>query len=159
MLFVIGSAGGASREALRRSSVGACSGDQGLVVSCWRAPERRNSKPLGHALDRYVQLLRERQILDYALAGGFFYAEMFAYIAVTPLAYISYHHVPAQLYGLLFAGGVVGSALVGALADGTPWPMGLVIAMCGLGSFASARALLPQLPGGCDLPRDRAPAR
>ena len=35
--------------------------------------------------------------------------------------------------------GIVASALVGILADGTPWPMGLVIAVCGLGSFASAR--------------------
>ena len=71
-------------------------------------PERRNAEPLGHALVRYVQLLRERRILGYALAGGFFYAGMFAYIAGTPFAYISYHHVPAQLYGLLFAVGIVG---------------------------------------------------
>ena len=30
-------------------------------------PERRNAEPLGHALVRYVQLLRERHILGYAL--------------------------------------------------------------------------------------------
>ena len=33
---------------------------------------------------------------------------MFAYIAGTPFAYISYYHVPAQLYSLLFAIGVIG---------------------------------------------------
>ena len=41
-------------------------------------------------------------------AGGFFYGGMFAYVAGTPFAYITYHHVPAQLYGLLFAAGIVG---------------------------------------------------
>ena len=172
-------------------------------------------------------------MLGYAGAGGFFYAGMFAYIAGSPFAYIDYHHVPARLYGLLFAGGVlgimatnvvnarlvarlgsdrllrigallaagsalvlaidgrtdwgglvgiavplflfasatgfivansiagalalfpgrsgavsalvgaiqygsgiVGSALVGAFADGTPWPMGWVIAICAVGSAA-----------------------
>jgi len=35
------------------------------------------------------------------------------------------------------------SALVGMLADGTPWPLGWVIALCGLGSLASTRLLCP----------------
>jgi hypothetical protein len=30
---------------------------------------------------------------------------MFGYIAGTPFAYITYHHVPPQFYGLLFAAG------------------------------------------------------
>jgi DHA1 family bicyclomycin/chloramphenicol resistance-like MFS transporter len=33
---------------------------------------------------------------------------MFAYVAGSPFAYISYHRVPAQLYGLLFGAGVIG---------------------------------------------------
>lgn len=203
-------------------------------------PERRHAEPLGHALVRYAQLLGQRRIMGYACAGGFFYAGMFAYIAGTPFAYISYHHVPAQLYGLLFAvgivgimvanlanarlvlrfgsapllrwgtsvaalagvalavaarsdwggllglvvplflfmaaagfviansivgamanhpehagavsalvgaiqygSGVIGSALVGIFADGTPWPMGWVIAVAGLGSAACAWLLVP----------------
>ena len=174
--------------------------------------------------------LRQRRLIGYAAAGGFFYAGMFAYIAGTPFAYISYHHVPPQLYGLLFGtghrrdhggqsdqraagdaarqrrgccgrgrserrsrahcwrqrtnglgrlggacrpvvpvcrhgrvhhceldrgrarelptragaasalvgsiqygAGIIGSALVGAFADGTPWPLGWVIAGAGLG--------------------------
>jgi MFS transporter, DHA1 family, multidrug resistance protein len=172
--------------------------------------------------------------------GGFFYGGMFAYIAGIPFAYITFHHVPPQLYGVLFAVGVVGimasnlinlrlvtrlgsdrllvcgtfaaalagialalnartgwgglwglvlplfvfisatgfivpnsivgalhgfperagavSALVGAIqygsgiigsalgggfADGTPWPMGWVIALTRIGSLLCARLLLP----------------
>jgi MFS transporter, DHA1 family, multidrug resistance protein len=196
----------------------------------------RSSEPLGSALLRYAELLRQRRLLGYAGAGGFFYGGMFAYIAGTPFAYIAYYRVPAQLYGVLFAVGIVGimatnlvnsrlvlrfgtdrlliggtgaaalagiavacgawtgwgglwgllvplfvfisaagfivansivgalagfperagaisalvgaiqygsgimgSGLVGAFADGTPWPMGCVIALAGIGSFAFAR--------------------
>lgn len=202
--------------------------------------ERRNREPLGQSLRQYGELLGRRTILGYAGAGGFFYGGMFAYIAGTPFAYIAYHHVPAQLYGLLFAVGIVGimlanminarlvprwgsdtllrygaggaagaglvlavaawtgwgglwglvvplflfasatgfivansiagalsgfperagavsalvgalqygsgilgSALVGAFADGTPWPMGWVIALAGLGSLLCVR-LIPR---------------
>jgi DHA1 family bicyclomycin/chloramphenicol resistance-like MFS transporter len=212
-------------------------------------PARRNREPLGRALRRYGPLLRERRLLGYAGAGGFFYAGMFAYIAASPFAYITYHHLPAQLYGVLFAAGIVGimatnllnarlvtrlgsdrllghgtcavavtglllaavtwtgrgglwslagllflfasatgfivansiagamadyperagavsavvgaiqygsgifgSALVGFFADGTPWPMGWVIGLCGVGSLASMR-LLAQRPALSSLPQ------
>lgn len=195
-------------------------------------PDRRNPATLGKVIAGYGELLRDRRLLGYAGAGGFFYAGMFAYIAGTPFAYITYHHVPAELYGVLFAAGIVGimltnmvnarlvmrlgsdpilaagtlaaalsglgvagaafgdwgglwgllvplfvftaatgfivansiagalsdfptragavsalvgaihygsgivgSALVGAFADGTPWPLGWVIALAGVGSF------------------------
>jgi DHA1 family bicyclomycin/chloramphenicol resistance-like MFS transporter len=185
-------------------------------------------------------LLRQRRILGYASAGGFFYGGIYAYVAGTPFAYISYYHVPPQLYGLLFgvgivgimatnlinmrlvirlgsvrllragtsgiafaavvlaidartgwgglmglavplfvfvglagfivansiagalanfperAGavsalvgalqygtGIIGSALVGAFADGTPWPMAWVIALSGIGSALCAWLLVP----------------
>ncbi|GLK84708.1 multidrug effflux MFS transporter [Ancylobacter defluvii] len=201
-------------------------------------PAQRNPSPLGRAMLRYGELLRHRRLLGYAGAGGFFYGGMFAYIAGTPFAYISYHHVPAALYGALFAVGIVGimatnmlnsrlvlrfgsdrlllwgtaaaalsgmalagttsigwgglwglviplfffvsatgfivansivgalagfperagavsaligaihygsgilgSALVGALADGTPWPMAAVIAVTGVGSLLCARLI------------------
>jgi DHA1 family bicyclomycin/chloramphenicol resistance-like MFS transporter len=206
-------------------------------------PERRNRESLGRALARYGELLRDRRILGYAGTGGFFYAGMFAYIAGTPFAYITYYHVPEQLYGLLFGlgiigimasnllnsslvarfdsdrlllvgtiiaalssvmvalsartgwgglwglvaplfmfvsatgfivansitgalenfpertgavsalvgavqygSGIVGSGLVGIFANGTPWPMGWVIATCGIGCLLSMRLLLP-VPG------------
>lgn len=199
---------------------------------------RRNAEPLGRALARYAELLRQPRLLGYAGVGGFFYAGAFAYIAGTPAAYITYYGVPERAYGLLFALGIVGimlantanarllgrhrsdrilaagvavvtvsgiaaavaaltgigglwglvapllvfmsgsgfivansitgaladfpqragavsaligaiqygsgiagSGLVGAFADGTPGPMGWVIAVCGLGSLASLRLL------------------
>jgi MFS transporter, DHA1 family, multidrug resistance protein len=204
---------------------------------------RRNHEPLGRALSNYGRLLRGKRLLGYAGAGGFFYGAMYAYIAGTPFAYITYHHLSPQIYGLLFAAGIVGimltnllnarfatlfgsdrtmragtmgaaiagllvaldahmdwgglmglfiplflfvsatgfivanaiagalgcaperagavsaligatqygtgiagSALVGLFADGTPWPMGCVIALMGLASAASALVLVGSDP-------------
>jgi DHA1 family bicyclomycin/chloramphenicol resistance-like MFS transporter len=201
-------------------------------------PDRRRTEPLGRALLGYGTLLRDPAIAAYIGAGGFFYAGMFAFIAGSPFAYVTYYHVSPQAYGLLFALGIAGvmganlvnarlvaripsdrllrwgtfgaaaaglvlavtartgwgglaglvlplfafasatgfivanaiagalgrrperagaasalvgaaqygagiasSALVGAFADGTPWPMGWVIAASGLGSAFSVQAL------------------
>jgi DHA1 family bicyclomycin/chloramphenicol resistance-like MFS transporter len=206
-------------------------------------PQRRNPEPIGRALGRYGALLRHRGVLGYAGAGGFFYGGLYAYIAGTPFAYISYHHVSPQHYGLLFASGTIGimitnllnarlvrrfgsdclmragaggatlaavllalaartgwgglmglaiplfgfisatgfivanslagalgafperagavsalvgaiqygmgiagSALVGLCADGTPWPMGAVIAASAIASLLCARLLVPHAP-------------
>ncbi|MDH7795425.1 MULTISPECIES: multidrug effflux MFS transporter [unclassified Beijerinckia] len=202
--------------------------------------KRRNREPLRGSLLRYGQLLKQRQLLGYAGTGGFFYGGIYAYVAGTPFAYISYHHVPPQFYGLLFGvgiigimatnlinswivarfgsarllvhgtklaavsgvvlaatawtgwgglwdlvlplfvfvsatgfivansiagalsdfperagavsalvgaihygSGIIGSALVGAFADGTPWPMAWVIALAGLGSVSCAWLIKP----------------
>jgi len=200
--------------------------------------QRRRREALGSVLFGYVNLLTDRRLLAYTFAGAFFYGGLFAYIAGTPFAYITYHHVPPQLYGVLFSigivgimatnfanakliprigstillmrgtllaalagvvlavathqgwgglaglvvplfvfvgaagfiiansiagalsrfpdragavsalvgaiqygSGIVGSGLVGAFADGTPWPMAAVIALCGIGSLLCARSL------------------
>ena len=71
-------------------------------------PEERDPDAIRHALSRYSQLLTDRRILAYAGVGGFFYAGAFAYIAGSPCAYISYYHVPASLYGLLFGAAILG---------------------------------------------------
>ena len=68
----------------------------------------RNQEHLGRAMLRYLTLLKNRRLLGYVGTGAFLYAGMYAYIAGTPFAYISYYHVPAQKYGLLFAVGIVG---------------------------------------------------
>ena len=49
--------------------------------------------------------------------------------------------VSALLGALQYGGGVAGSALVGVLGDGTPFSMGLMVAIGGLGCLASAVAL------------------
>jgi DHA1 family bicyclomycin/chloramphenicol resistance-like MFS transporter len=43
----------------------------------------------------------------------------------------------AVIGAIQYGGGMFGSALVGAFADGTPFPMGLVVALAGIGSLVS----------------------
>jgi len=224
------------------------------LAAVWTLPEtlptqRRSDEPLWHSLARYRRLLMQPRLLGYVGVGGFFYGGMYAYVAGTPFAYIDYHHVPAQHYGLLFGAGItgimatnllnarfvgrvggdrlmragtaaaalagvavaldartgwgglaglvlplfvfvsaagfivanaitgalegfpavagsvsalvgatqygtgiLGSAAVGVLADGTPLPMGLVIAACGIASLLSAALLVRPRPGLAAVP-------
>lgn len=46
--------------------------------------------------------------------------------------------VSALVGAIHYGSGILGAGLVGVFADGTPWPMGWVIALAGLGSAASA---------------------
>lgn len=202
-------------------------------------PERRNPHALNGAMATYFSLLGERRMLAYLGTGAFFYGGIFAYVAGSPSAYISYHHLTPQAYGLLFSlgiigimaanqinmrlvlklgsdrlmragalisafagilliivavfdiggvfglvvplflfvssnglivanaiagaltgyaeragavsamigatqygAGILGSALVGILADGTPRPMAIIIAVCGVGCYWSARRVI-----------------
>lgn len=68
----------------------------------------RRTDTLLSALKRYSVLLTHRKIIGYAGAGAFFYSGMYAYIAGTPFAFITYHQVPAEYYGLLFGAGILG---------------------------------------------------
>ncbi len=72
------------------------------------AEERRNREPIMSALAGYACLIRNRRLLGFAAAGGFFYAGIYAYIAGTPFAYIDYYRVAPELYGIIFALGIVG---------------------------------------------------
>ncbi|WP_175817325.1 multidrug effflux MFS transporter [Burkholderia diffusa] len=69
---------------------------------------RRHREPLWQALGLYGELLTHRKLLGYAGTSGFFYGGVYAYIAGTPFAYISYYHVVPQFYGVLFGAGIVG---------------------------------------------------
>lgn len=51
--------------------------------------------------------------------------------------------VSALTGAVQYGSGIFGSGLVGLFADGTPWPMGSVIAICGIGSLLSMRLLMP----------------
>jgi DHA1 family bicyclomycin/chloramphenicol resistance-like MFS transporter len=55
--------------------------------------------------------------------------------------------VSALVGAVQYGSGIVGSALVGGFADGTPWPMGCVVALAGIGSAACAWLLLPAATG------------
>lgn len=52
--------------------------------------------------------------------------------------------VSALVGAIHYGSGIIGSALVGAFADGTPWPLGWVVALAGLGSVTCALFLVPQ---------------
>jgi len=71
-------------------------------------PERRLREPMSRAFATYGRLLRQKRLLGYAGVCGLLYGGIFAYVAGTPFAYITYHHVLPQHYGLLFALGSVG---------------------------------------------------
>lgn len=71
-------------------------------------PKARNLEPIKKAIFEYFKLLKSRQLLGYTGICGFLYAGIFAYVAGTPFAYISYYHVPVQYYGFLFALGIIG---------------------------------------------------
>ena len=49
--------------------------------------------------------------------------------------------VSALVGALQYGSGIAGSGLVGAFADGTPWPMGWVIALSGIGCVLATRLL------------------
>ena len=80
-------------------------------------PPHRNREPFGRALANYVELLRHRRVLGYAGAGGFFYGGMYAYIAGTPFAYITYYHISTQFYGVLFAAGIAGIMITNQISS------------------------------------------
>ncbi len=53
----------------------------------------------------------------------------------------------SALFGAFqYGGGILGSALVGTLADGTAWPMGLVVATGGVGALLCASTLRTSRP-------------
>jgi DHA1 family bicyclomycin/chloramphenicol resistance-like MFS transporter len=71
-------------------------------------PERRLREPLSQVFSTYRRLLGQPRLLGYAGVGGFMYGGIFAYVAGTPFAYITFHHVLPQHFGLLFALGSLG---------------------------------------------------
>jgi DHA1 family bicyclomycin/chloramphenicol resistance-like MFS transporter len=70
--------------------------------------ERRRPSAASGIIEAYSCLARDRRVLRYAGAAGFFYGGTFAYVAASPFAYISLHQVSPQAYGLLFGAGILG---------------------------------------------------
>lgn len=69
---------------------------------------RRTRAPLAQVFRTYGMLLRQPRLLGYTGVGACQYGGIFAYVAGTPFAYITYYHVPPQYYGALFALGSLG---------------------------------------------------
>lgn len=74
-------------------------------------PDRRVTVSPGPVLASYGGLLGNRPFVVYAAAIGLFYAGLFANVAGTPFAYMSYYQLPPEIYALLFASGIVGLML------------------------------------------------
>lgn len=125
--------------------------------------ERRSTEPLTGAFRRYANLLTHKKIIGYAGTGAFFYSGMYAYIAGTPFAFITYHKVPAEYYGLLFGSGIIGiviTNLINArlvhrfgmnriLAGGTGFAMlsGIVLAINSYFDFGGLWGAFPAASG------------
>ena len=77
--------------------------------------ERRTSASLGAAFAKYRLLLLNRSFMAYTLCVTFFYVGAYAFIAGSPLVYITHFGVSPEHYGWLFAINVVGLAALSFL--------------------------------------------
>lgn len=69
---------------------------------------RRTRDTAWQAMAGYASVLRNRALVGYAAAVGFFYAGVFANIAGGSFSYIGYYGVSPAVYGLIFSSGVLG---------------------------------------------------
>lgn len=111
-------------------------------------PARRRREPLQQALFDYFGLLRDPRLLGYALAGGFFYGGVYAFVIASPFVYIDHFHVSPQSYGWLFAINIVGimganfanTKLLAAMRSERLFQMGtIVVAISGMVLAIDAR--------------------
>lgn len=70
--------------------------------------DARSRDSVWQAIAAYREPLRNRVLMGYAAAVGFFYAGVFANIAGGSFAYISYHHRSPEFFGILFAASSLG---------------------------------------------------
>ena len=61
----------------------------------------------------YLHLVGNRPYMAYTLSVAFFYVAIYAFIAGSPFVYISYFHVDAKYYGLLFGVNMIGVSTLG----------------------------------------------
>jgi DHA1 family bicyclomycin/chloramphenicol resistance-like MFS transporter len=92
-----------------------CLAGAGLGLPETLPAERRAAVGVAAAVGRYVELLRHRGFLGYALCSASAYAGLFAYFAGSPFVFIELYSVPAERYGFLFALNVVGLLACAAL--------------------------------------------
>jgi DHA1 family bicyclomycin/chloramphenicol resistance-like MFS transporter len=88
----------------------------GLLV-LWVLPETLKARPehsgnILKAFQSYCLLVRDREAMGIIATLAFSFAGMFAFISGSPFVYISYFHIPAQYYGLLFGCNIIGMIAV-----------------------------------------------
>lgn len=71
-------------------------------------PDKRKNASLGQAFKNYRILLSNRKFMRYTLCVTFYYVAVYAFIAGSPQAYISYFGISPEYYGWLFALNIVG---------------------------------------------------
>ncbi|EOC0209098.1 multidrug effflux MFS transporter [Cronobacter dublinensis] len=74
--------------------------------------ERRVQATLKGAFGNYLFLVKNRRFMRYTLSLTSYYMAVYAFIAGSPLVYISYYGVSPQHYGWLFAVNIVGVMLL-----------------------------------------------
>jgi DHA1 family bicyclomycin/chloramphenicol resistance-like MFS transporter len=70
-------------------------------------PAHRSHRDMAGVMAGYAALLRDGRVMTCAMVGGFYYFGVYAYVAGSPFAFITFSHVPPQLYGLIFGAGIV----------------------------------------------------
>ncbi|WDL87866.1 Bcr/CflA family multidrug efflux MFS transporter [Priestia aryabhattai] len=84
-------------------------------------PEKRVPSNLPQLMSNFGSLFKEREFMGYAFTQGFTTAGIFAYVSGIPFVYQNIYHVSPQQFSLLFGvnglGLIIGSRLVGRLAD------------------------------------------
>ncbi|SFO89641.1 MFS transporter, DHA1 family, bicyclomycin/chloramphenicol resistance protein [Amycolatopsis arida] len=103
--------------------------------------ERRTPARLGRALRTYARLLRDRTFLGYALASGFVFAGMFAYLAGSSFVLQGVYGLTPRQYGLVFGLNALGLVLLGQV-NGRIVGRVPERVLLGVGLFASAAGSL-----------------
>lgn len=84
-------------------------------------PQKRVPSNLPQLMSNFGSLFKEREFMGYAFTQGFTTAGIFAYVSGIPFVYQNIYHVSPQQFSLLFGvnglGLIIGSQLVGRLAD------------------------------------------
>ncbi|WP_343615628.1 multidrug effflux MFS transporter [Novosphingobium sp.] len=70
-------------------------------------PAHRSHRDMAGVMAGYAALLRDGRVMTCAMVGGFYYFGVYAYVAGSPFAFITFSHVPPQRYGLIFGAGIV----------------------------------------------------
>lgn len=94
------------------TGVGCVSGVLVLLVLPETLPAQNGGGKVLLAFQNYCQLVRDREAMGTIGTLAFSFAGMFAFISGSPFVYISYFHVPASYYGLLFGCNVAGMIVV-----------------------------------------------